>query len=43
MSPKAGFYVNFSLLFASVGFPYTLPLVDLSTRFMVPKDMEKSE
>lgn len=41
VSGIAGFYVNFSLLFASVGYPFVLPLYDLSTRFMAPKDVEK--
>jgi hypothetical protein len=42
-SLQAGFYVNISLLFASVGYPFALPLYDLSTRFMAPKDVEKQE
>jgi len=42
VSGLAGFYVNFSLLFASVGYPFVLPLYDLSTRFMAPKDLEKN-
>jgi len=39
----AGFYIDFSLLLASVGYPFVIPLFDLSSRFMVPKEsrMEK--
>lgn len=39
----AGFYLDISLLFASVGYPFALPLYDLSTRFMAPKDLEKQD
>lgn len=34
----AGFYIDFSLLLASVGYPFSIPLFDLSRRFMVPKE-----
>jgi len=34
----AGFWIDFSLLLASVGYPFVIPLFDLSSRFMVPKD-----
>jgi len=34
----AGFWIEASILLASVGYPFTIPLIDLSSRFMVPKD-----
>jgi len=39
-SGLCAFYVNFAVLLASVGCPY-LPLYDLSTRVLVPKDASK--
>jgi succinate-acetate transporter protein len=39
----AGFWINFSLILASVGFPFTIPLIDLSSRFLVPKNMRGDE
>lgn len=35
----AGFWIDFSLILASVGYPYTIPLIDLSSRFMASKEM----
>jgi len=39
----AGFWIDFSLILASVGFPFTIPLIDLSSRFMVPKGMRDAD
>jgi len=34
----AGFYIDISLLLAAVGFPFSVPVGDLSTRFLVPRE-----
>jgi len=33
----AGYWIAFSLILASVGFPYTIPLGDLSSRILLPR------
>jgi len=38
----AGLYIDISLLLASVGYPFTVPLYDLSSRVLVPKSMRKA-
>jgi len=37
----AGLWIDISLLLASVGYPFTVPLFDLSSRIMPQKDMRK--
>jgi len=37
----AGLWIDISLILASVGYPFTVPLFDLSSRVMAPKDTRK--